>query len=654
MAYDISIDFDVAIVGSGFAGAVIAYELAKKNKKVVILEAGAGIPSDINKYMQRFYTSRAKVPESPYTPALFAENDQLQDPKSQLQDPKDLSAGRPTVLTLSAQKWKDEHQSYLIQKGPQPFASTYDRVAGGTSHWLGTCLRFVPSDFQMQTLYGESVKEFVNWPIKYDDLNDAYGKAEKELGVSADVTDQAYLGIHFPDKYSYPMPRIPESRTDTLIRDALSNLSPNETSFLGMKDPITRIGIRALPAARNSQPYGNRRACAGNTNCIPICPIQAKYDPTITLNDALNTGFVTFMDRTVASEIIVDTARQSDGTQNVTKIKFIKYDNSDTGKRIATGTVTAKIFVIAANAIETPRLLLMSKNEGRTVNGVANSSDKVGRNLMDHPYYVAWGLLPQTDDLRKRAFPYRGPLITSGIEDLCDGPFRSKRGAFRVDIGNEGWNFVVAGGQFGADPAITTIDFVNGMNGSGLNKAQPGEALLGVDLAKRLNDLISRQFRIGFLVEQTPDPENRVTLSDAKDGLDLFRPAITYKLSGYTRQGIVAAYRMKNLLFQKLGADDFTMVQGDDPARFEEQIDGNPVALTYTGAGHIMGTYRMGTDPKSSVVDDFQRAHDHKNLFLVGSGVFPTGATANPTLTIVALCLRTAEHILTEDFKMPK
>src|SRR5262249_4076375 len=80
--------------------------------------------------------------------------------------------------------WTDPKQSYLIQKGPRPFASTYDRVAGGTQHWLGTCLRFVPADFKMKTNY-PSVPQFVDWPIGYDDLNDWYGKAEEELGVSA-------------------------------------------------------------------------------------------------------------------------------------------------------------------------------------------------------------------------------------------------------------------------------------------------------------------------------------------------------------------------------------------------------------------------------------------------------------------------------------
>src|SRR5262245_64285103 len=102
----------------------------------------------------------------------------------------------------------------------------------------------------------------------------------------------------------------------------------------------------------------------------------------------------------------------------------------------------------------------MSQNAGRKPEGVANSSGMVGRHLMDHPYYVAWGLLPKES---KALYPYRGPLITSGIEDLCDGPFRNERGAFRVDIGNEGWNFVVAGGAPGGGPDATHNDFVHGV-----------------------------------------------------------------------------------------------------------------------------------------------------------------------------------------------
>src|SRR5580692_2376109 len=171
--------WDVAIVGSGFAGALIANKLGKRRISVIILEAGAGIPPNINEYMTRFYSAKAKVPESPYTPTIFdAINPNI------LSDPSKVNAGRPTVLSLGPKDgfgdWTDAKQAYLIQKGPRPFASTYDRVAGGTSHWLGTCLRFVPADFKMRTNY-PSVPQFVDWPIGYDDVNSWYGKAEEEL-----------------------------------------------------------------------------------------------------------------------------------------------------------------------------------------------------------------------------------------------------------------------------------------------------------------------------------------------------------------------------------------------------------------------------------------------------------------------------------------
>ena len=631
--------WDVVIVGSGFAGALIAHELGKAKKEVLILEAGAPIPTNINDYMTRFYAAAAKVPESPYTPEIFDNNG--------LVDPATINAGRPTVLTLGPTgakfgDWTNAKQAYLVQTGPTPFTSTYDRIAGGTGHWLGTSLRFVPNDFKMKSAYGQ----FTDWPIGYDDLEHWYGEAEAELGVSADKADQEYLGIKI--SRNYPMQRIPPSLVDQYVDRSLNAkpLTEAETGFLGA-GKLETIPVRSLPAARNSEPYRNRRACAGNTNCIPICPIQAKYDPTITLNEATNRGAI-LVDHAVANEIIVEDGR-------VSQINFISYKD-EAGPKTGEGCVKAKIYVIAANAIETPRLLLMSKNQGRTAKGVANSSDMVGRHLMDHPYYVAWALLPPA---AKPVFPYRGPLITSGIGDLCDGPFRAKRAAFRVDIGNEGWNYVIAGGQFGADPHVTAIDFVNGMNSSGLNTQEFNQlgkdnaALFGADLAHKLNDLITRQFRIGFLVEQDPDPNNRVTLSsEFKDGLGLPRPEISYNISDYTRQGIVAAYRMRKLIFDKMGATDFTHRPPDpasgDPGRFEEIIDGQPVTLTYGGAGHIMGTYRMGDNPKTSVVDSFQRSHDHNNLYLVGSGTFPTGGTANPTLTLSALALRTADSIAGE------
>jgi glucose dehydrogenase len=632
---DTCIECDVAIVGSGFAGSLIAKELAQKlvetptgmrRLRVVILEAGPGVQPNINGFMRSFYKASAKVPESPYPPALASA-------------PSDLAAGRPTSLMLSATGWNKPEHAYLDQSQEPgtpptlPFKSTYERLAGGTSHWMGLTPRLVPSDFRMREQYK---LPFPDWPIGYETLMPWYEKAEAELGVSGDVADHSFAGLTFSPGYAFPMPRIPPSLFDQHVNETLSHFTDDETTslaFLGTAAPVTSLAVRSQPAARNSQPYRNRRVCAGNTSCIPICPIQAKYDPTITLNEATNSG-AKLMDRTIASKILVD------ANNRVSGINYITYKD-EAGPQTGTGCIKATVYIIAANGIETPRLLLMSKNE-LNPNGVANSSDMVGRNLMDHPQFLAWGLLPV------QVFPYRGPLVTSAIGDLCDGPFRAQRAAFRISLGNEAWSATVGG--LAGDPHVTTLDFINGVNLSGLNKKDSSKladnsALIGTQLRDTLGNLISRQFRIAFAVEQSPDPNNRVTLSSALDALKLPRPKIAYNISDYTKQGIATAFRLKNVIFKKLGAEDFTMTAPTDPGGFDQVIDGKTVRLTYGGAGHVMGTYRMGDDPKTSVVDSFQRSHDHANLYLVGSGTFPTVGTANPTITLSALALRTADSI---------
>jgi len=640
---------DVVIVGSGFAGSLIANELSKQGIKVVILEAGPDVQPNFNDYMESFYEASSKVPESPYPPAVLDANGFI--------DPKTMAVGRPSSLTVGKSTWQDPTKAYLDQrnsdskKHTSPFKSTYERLAGGTGHWMGLAPRLVPNDFSMFTTYvkhqpppdnedlARDLKNFVDWPIGYGDIKYFYEQAEVELGVSASVEDQRLPGIDamFPDSYEYPMPRIPPSLFDKLVSDKLSQLDPKDTQFLGMKDPVTSLAVRSLPAARNSQPYRNRRACSGNTNCIPICPIQAKYDPTITLNEATQNGAI-LKPLTVASEILLENDR-------VSGIRYIKYDEQGDVLHTVTDVIKATVYVIAANGIETPRLLLMSDNNGQRPQGVANSSDMVGRNLMDHPQYLSWGLLPDP------IYPYRGPLVTSAIGELCDGPFRKERAAFRVSLGNEGWAAVVGGGaRFGGDPNVTTLDFINGTNFSRANTSKhsglggDNQALLGNNLSSKLGNLLSRQFRIAFPIEQNPDPDNRVRLSSAVDRLNLRRPQISYNISEYTKRGFAAAYQLKKLIFGKLNADELTSVHEDDPASFK--IDGIPELFTYGGAGHVMGTYRMGKDPKTSVVDDMQCSHDHPNLYLVGSGTFPTVGTANPTLTLSALALRTVGDIV--------
>jgi choline dehydrogenase-like flavoprotein len=131
-------------------------------------------------------------------------------------------------------------------------------------------------------------------------------------------------------------------------------------------------------------------------------------------------------------------------------------------------------------------------------------------------------------------------------------------------------------------------------------------------------------------VEVAPDANNRVELSAATDALGLPHPKVTFTPPDYSYRGLEQAVGTLADMFRLIGATE---------------VDLGTDSKAYDGAGHIMGTCRMGDHAKSSVVDAELRTHDHRNLFIVGSSVFPTVGSPNPTLTIVALALRAARDI---------
>src|SRR5262249_52000536 len=166
---------------------------------------------------------------------------------------------------------------------------------------------------------------------------------------------------------------------------------------------------------------------------------------------------------------------------------------------------------------------------------------------------------------------------------------------------------------------------------------------IGTALREKLQHHAHRQIFLGTALEQLPYDGNSVKL-DTRDGKkDRFGvplPLITYFYddpSGYTGAGLQVARKMHEAVFKKLGATTYRLFSLDN----QGVLDG----AGFFGAGHIMGTARMGKDGEDRAVDSQCLSVDHNNLYIVGSSVFVTGAVANPTLTIAALSLRAADAI---------
>ncbi len=170
------------------------------------------------------------------------------------------------------------------------------------------------------------------------------------------------------------------------------------------------------------------------------------------------------------------------------------------------------------------------------------------------------------------------------------------------------------------------------------------EGLFGQKLRHQLEDTLRRQLRFSVAVEQLPDNQNRVSIDPKyRDAIGNPRPVIDYRIDDYTLEGMVAASEVAKAIFQRAEVQDFT---GTSPRSSFPSVDYKGRSFEYHGMGHFAGTHAMGSDRSNSVVDRDQRSWDHPNLFLVGSGSFPTMGTSNPTLTLAALALRTADTLI--------
>lgn len=646
--------YDVVIVGSGISGAVIAKTLTQAGKHVLLLEAGltAGMNLDRNgnylnyvDYLNTFYQAEIKVPNSPYPNIKDA-------PSINVIDMQPITATNSPSTT-----------GYLVQAGPLPFASDCLRGPGGTTlHWLGSTPRMLPNDFRMKSLYGVGV----DWPISYEDLMPYYEMAEFEIGVSGDVNaikwpeatnEKQQIELknkNYGKDYVFPMQEIPTSYLDSVFTGLIKEV--NSKDPVKVKGKKTKIGFSTTPQGRNSVPnrkypyrdiiwdakkkklilQGQKRwsvklngvidipedekyeylpvgatwdpntgmRCEGNASCVPICPVQAKYNALKTLFKA-DRSKTTIKTQSVASRVLYD-----EKTKDITGIEYKTY-NTANSLTYETHVAKGKIYVLAASAIENAKILLAS--------GIANSSDQVGRNLMDHLCLLTWGLLPE------KGYPYRGPGSTTNMSSFRDGTFRKEHAAWICPIDNWGWAWPV----FSPGSDLATALSKN---------------MFGQELRAMLADSIPRQLLLHYECEQAPEPNNRVTIDpNYRDAIGNYRPVIHYDASDYMKKAFKAAKELNNQMFEAAGIQDFTTYS---PTMSQDYVGYEGQGYNFWGAGHIVGTHRMGKTKKDSVVNKDCRTWDHENLYLVGCGNMPTLGTSNPTLTTTALTFKAAEAIL--------
>ncbi|WAH61775.1 GMC family oxidoreductase N-terminal domain-containing protein (plasmid) [Pseudomonas silvicola] len=276
------------------------------------------------------------------------------------------------------------------QAGPHPFAAQYIRMFGGTSwHWAAQLWRFVPNDFRQYSQYGVGK----DWPIGYDDLEEYYYQAEVIAGVGGSPDNGS------PRSKPYPMERVPAS---WLQQRVTARLAPDFTVL----DDST---------GRNSHSYDGHAQPAAVITTACRLPNRRPVSRRIAAQQAENSGVQ------VITEAVVYQL-EHDAKGNIVAANY--YDWNKVSHR-----VTAETFVLAANAIETPKLLLMSVSD-KFPNGIANAHDNVGRNLCDHP---AIGV---TFDVDEEIWPGRGPVSPCSIGQFRDGDFRSEHSPFRIDISN--------------------------------------------------------------------------------------------------------------------------------------------------------------------------------------------------------------------------
>ena len=447
------------------------------------------------------------------------------------------------------------------------------RTVGGRSiHWNAVCLRFAERDFRERSVAG--VEE--DWPISYREIDPYYAHVENMIGVCGSRDNLEIV----PDAAHYLRPL--EFRcSEEIVKHACDR----------MEVPMIKARKALL-----TEPYDNRSQCHYCGHCMEGCDTGAIFSvPNSMIPKAVKTGNFTLIPNHLARELLVD--REG-------KVRAVSAVNTVTREE---QEIEARVFSVCCATIESARLLLNSRSP-QFPNGLANSSDCVGRYLAGH---VGMGMLGYLEDLVGTK-----PVNNDGATDHSYIP------RFNLNAGGKGY----AGGygyqmQFASFMYPYQADHLKG---------------LGKSFKEQVRFLQPGFFQMGGFGKIIGRPENRVTVDSARvDAYGIPIPVVHFRFCENDRT-----------LWKDMREKGKEILQ---TARCRTIIDDNPAPSGF--ASHETGTVRMGMNPRTSVLNAHNQAHDVKNLFVVDGSSFTTFPEKNPTLTIMALAVRAARYIMDESRK---
>jgi gluconate 2-dehydrogenase alpha chain len=482
-----------------------------------------------------------------------------------------------------------------------------NQAGGGTVHYGTLSWRMHENDFRARSAtverYGEKAipedSSLVDWPVSYADLEPFYDRAEYELGVSGKAGNLKGTKVdggnplEAPRAREYPMPPLQVDQAGAVFEGGAKKLG---------------LHPFASPRAITSQAYQGRPPCSYCSFCQAFgCFIGAKSSILVTkLPEADASGNFKLITGAMCYRV-------NSKDDRATGVSYYGPDGSD-------NTIEAEIVIVAPFIYDNTRLLLLSKTD-KFPNGLANSSGHLGKHLMAH---IGARVFATYDDRRINIF--MGPSAQRhSIDD------------FNADNFDHGGLKFIRGAQMSVAPAALEA----GPIGTTMGLATPpGTPRWGAAYRDFIAHAFTRYVGITAQTENLPYADQMIDLDpNVRDAWGLPAPRMTYDWRRPNERARIEF--MQNKL------EEIARASG------ASKVWRAPLGQGAPGAHHEGGT-RMGSDPKSSVVNRYCQTWDLPNLFVVGSSTFPTmGSGFNPTLTIQALAYLTADAIVNKYRKSP-